>query len=221
MTHKSRRSKIGLLAVGLFLLALVPLLWAGVGRAQEGANEEHSIGPRLREPLKAKPADLIITDPQADVQEIIEEALGESVDGSVVVSAAAFYPEDHNQKWDFDAGGGYLHPDSGSYTGFAPVNLPDGATITAVTGYVYDLDGSTNINISLWSTIYNFWNSSQAIALAFSEGSSGTIQAITDTTIGDHGNPVDNSTYAYFVGTGTTATTDNHRFFSIEIFYTQ
>lgn len=113
---------------------------------------------------------------------------------------------------------------SGSFD--APVNLPDGATVTAVDAYVVDNDATYNIN-NVWmyaqpGTIGTSYGN--AILMATVAGTSGpanpNIQKISTSTISN--NVIDNQNNSYYVRIGMTqgATGLDMRLAKIVITYT-
>ena len=82
-----------------------------------------------------------------------------------------------------------------SYAGYvvAPINLPDGATITDVRMNGYDGDASNNLTLELQKRLLTAY-SVTTLATAATSGSSGTQQISASAS-----EVVDNSTYAYRV----------------------
>jgi hypothetical protein len=247
LAMNERRSwfKKGLLVTGLVALVLVPLLLVSVGSAQEdGPQAEQNLtapagGSAAGEVVSqiedsdlaindnwakpdAAPADLIITDPEVDVQEAIESILDIDASSSTVVPAAAFTTDSNSRTWFFGFNSAYLYPnDTGQFCGIAPVYLPNGAKITAMTGYLYDNDGAASASLWLYPKRYKETTSASSMASVSTTSQSTAIQVLTDGTIGATGNPVDTSTFAYHLGICLFGTTSNLRFYSAEIFYTQ
>jgi hypothetical protein len=242
MKNRRDRFKYSVLALAS-LLALVPLLVVSIGQAQDGDElvDDNLIFPTA-EPASsdsvsqtqdweqgfednlliavAEPADLVVTDPEADVQAIIQDTMGVAATNSVVVPAAAFAPDGSNREWFFGFNSAYLYPSgAGQYCGIAPVPLPNGVTITAMTVYVYDNEAG-NLSVWLYPKQYQTTTSASAMASVALSANSTSIRALTDVTIGSTGNPVNTSKFAYHLGVCLFGTTSNLRFYSAEIFYT-
>ncbi len=115
--------------------------------------------------------------------------------------------------------GTYLFMSTGSTSGgyvVAPVNLPDGATITEVKMNGYDADASNNLNFELQKRLLTSY-SVTAIASAATSGSSGTQQI--SATVSE---VVDNSNYSYraYIKFDTQNAGTDLRVYSIRITYT-
>ncbi len=93
---------------------------------------------------------------------------------------------------DFGLGGSFLR--SGSDLLIAPVHLPQGATVTKVTFYGYDLH-TTNISIVLLRSLFH--GTTQPIMAAHTSSTSAGAYTATDTSISLAN--VDNSQYSYYV----------------------
>jgi hypothetical protein len=211
------------IVVVLLALAAVPLVVVSIGAAQEetqtGAQDGSPVPPNLEPPAEAEPADLVITDPQTDVQDAIKNTLNVNASGSVLVPASSLIVDGSGREWFFPFGWGYLYPNgANNYCGIASVYLPDGATITAMTAYVYDNDASQTVFVYLYPNSYKTASSYAPIASVSSVNST-SLQALTDATIDSTGNPVDLSTYTYYLGVCMWSTSSLHQFHGAEIFY--
>lgn len=115
------------------------------------------------------------------------------------ISFAAFRPAGSDVNFT-TSGDGTVSCFSGSSPLFAPVNLPDGATITQVSAYFVDNSASKDVSIEfkrngVTSLTYN--GATDFISEINSSGSSSAVQVIDDTTITS--GLVDNSNYFYIV----------------------
>lgn len=135
----------------------------------------------------------------------------------VVISAADFRPDHPSRQWFFPFGSGVIYPAGSAYCGTAPVTLPDGAKITSMTAYVYDNDVNSSVSLSLYPKPFKAISPGPALADVISSDS-GSVQALTDSTIGTTGNPVDTSTYTYYLGLCMLSTSGTQQFHSVEIF---
>ncbi len=220
--REKKVSRKALLVFILLAVAAVPLSIAGIGWAQETDQNESPNSAAMREPGRNEPADLIITDPEADVAQVIRDELGVVSNGSIVVPASALTVDGTHNTWFFPFSSGNIYPTgANNYCGAAPVYLPNGATITAMVAYVYDNDASQFVGVWLYSKPYKSLSSGSNIAGVSTTTDSTSIQALVDDSIGTTGNPVDYSTYTYHVGTCLWSTSSAHQFHSVEIFYTQ
>ncbi len=100
----------------------------------------------------------------------------------------------------FDPAGGYLRVDRNVTGGQgqcvrAPVQLPQGATMTLVDGSFYDNTTATNLVVNLWRKAYTNATAAVVIASLQTSGASTLIQYPSDTV----DQPVvDNQTYSYY-----------------------
>ncbi len=94
-------------------------------------------------------------------------------------------------------GDGTVYCSTGSSPLFAPVNLPDGATITKVTAYFVDNSASKDVRIELNRNGVSSlsYSASDFISEISSSGASSSVQAIDDETITS--GLIDNSNYFY------------------------
>jgi len=106
----------------------------------------------------------------------------------------------------------------------APVNLPDGATITSITYYVVDNDATYNLqNGQLWrndgSVTTSYGNSSTMATIAPPASTNSTLVQTSSTS--SITNPVvDNQNYAYWLRWGTQQANSNMRLVKVVITYT-
>jgi len=220
MSDMRNKSRKGLLVLVLLLLAAVPLLVVGVGWAQESdresANDYHD--------GNAQAADMVITDPDADLPAIVTEITGGG-GSAVIVPAAAFADDGYaSQAYGLTYGGGYLHSaTTDSLCVQAPVYLPDGATVNAFSGHVYDNDADENIwRLELRRAAYTNLNGSTAMANAPTSGASAGYQATLNST--NSNSVVDNSLYSYFSAVcfhGRDVVDQNLRLYAVQVFYSQ
>lgn len=218
MTNKRVSRKFMLILI-LLAVAAVPLLVVGVGWAQEG---DQSLANDQRTGTEAV-ADMVITDPEADLSAIVAQATGVS-GSSTVIPAAAFTDDGFgDQSYALTFGGAYVfpYPDNTAFCMQAPVYLPNGATVTAYSGHAYDNNASGNIwRLELRRFPYTNLNGSTAMADAPTTGAVNAYQATVDLTIA---NPViDNSAYAYFAAFCTDLSAGaNLRLYAVQVFYTK
>jgi hypothetical protein len=167
----------------------------------------------------AKP-DLVITDPNADVQEQITRLNGLPPGSSLVVPAADFTADSNGRTWFFGFNSAYIYPNSASgYCGIAPLYLPQGATITAFTAYVYDNDASYGVSVSLYPKQLGSTTIATASADVSSSIQSTNLQALVDTTISPA--IIDNVNYTYHVGVCMWGADNNSRFYAVQVNYTR
>jgi hypothetical protein len=105
----------------------------------------------------------------------------------------------------------------------APVNLPDGATVTSVTYYVADNDGTYNTQAGqLWrndaSTFSSYGNVFMMASTAATSGTNTNIQAISTSTVSNA--VIDNQNYTYYLRWGTQQANPNLRLAKVLITYT-
>ncbi len=101
---------------------------------------------------------------------------------------------------------------------FAPINLPDGAIVTGVDVYGYDVDATQQFSASLYS-ISNAGATAQSIATTTASGGTFNGGAITLTaTAVNH--TIDNSTNAYYLRINTKENTQFLRLYSAKVTYT-
>jgi hypothetical protein len=195
----------------------VPLLVVGVGWAQEGdqsrANDQRTGTEAV--------ADMVITDPDADLGAIVAQATGVS-GSSTVIPAAAFVDDGFGeQNYALTYGGAYIFPygTSPSFCMQAPVYLPNGATVTAYSGHVYDNSSGDLWRLELRRFPYTNLNGSAVMADAPTSGAVNAYQATVDLTIANA--VVDNSQYAYFAAVCANTGDANLRLYAVQVFYTK
>lgn len=142
------------------------------------------------------------------------------------IPGPAFSPENGSSyATAITSGNVYITSGTATTVGYleAPVNLPDGATVTGVYFYVYDNDATYNLQAGqLWrndaSTSTAFGTSQQMANVPAPAANSTLIQLTSSTTIT---NPViDNQNYTYFVRWGTQQSNANMRLVKVMITYT-
>ena len=218
MMKEKRVSKKVLLILILLVVAAVPLLLAGVGWAQEG---DQAATNQVKTGTEAA-AEMVITDPEADLSAIVAQSVGVT-GSSTVIPAAAFVDDGYgNQDYGLTFSGAYVYPYPGT-TQFcmqAPVYLPDGATVTVFSGHVYDNDPNADIwRLELRRVAYTNLNGSTVMASAPTSGATNAYQATLTESIANA--VVDNEAYAYFAAVCTDASDTNLRLYAVQVFYTQ
>lgn len=207
----------------LMLLATFLLVITNVGVAQDDAGSSLIVG-RNDEVLQSDLPDLVVTDPDVDLTSLIREEINITTAlDSVLVPAAAFSSDGYAlSTYFFPFSGGYIYStdNSGSLCAMAPVYLPDGVTVTAVSGYVYDNDVNANISLTLYAETYTSTGGDPTMASVSSPANNTSLQVITDTTISNA--VVDLGTYAYYAATclGYGASGSNNRLYAVQVFYT-
>jgi hypothetical protein len=142
------------------------------------------------------------------------------------VAAMSFIPEASTYAVGTIAGNVYLATGSAVTVGYlqAPVHLPDGATVTAVTYSVVDNDGTYNLQPGqLWrvdgSTSTSYGNSTLMATIPVPASSNSTlVQTCTTSSISSA--LIDNQTYAYYLRWGTQQANSNLRLVKAMITYT-
>jgi hypothetical protein len=142
------------------------------------------------------------------------------------VPSAAFHPESTtNFDRGMSAGSVYAaggNPATVAYF-VAPVNLPDGATVTSVSFYVFDNDATYNLQTGqLWrndaSTFTAFGNAQMMASVNPPAGNSSNIQLTSSSSISTA--VIDNQNYAYYLRWGTQQSNSNMRIVKAVISYT-
>lgn len=142
------------------------------------------------------------------------------------VAAAAFTPESSAFERGFISGNIYAATGNANTVGFfdAPVNLPDGATVTSVAFYVVDNDGTFNLQPGqLWrndaSTSSSFGNSTTMATTPTPASSNSTlVQIVSTSTISSP--VINNQVYSYYLRWGTQQSNSNMRLLKVLITYT-
>lgn len=142
------------------------------------------------------------------------------------VQAMTFVPESSTYAAGTLNGNIYLATGSAVTVGYldAPVNLPDGSTVTSVTYSVVDNDGTYNLQTGqLWrvdgSTSTSYGNSSVMATIPVPASSNSTlVQTCTTSSISNA--TIDNQNYAYWLRWGTQQANSNMRLVKVVIAYT-
>ncbi|HEU4717297.1 MAG TPA: hypothetical protein VFU15_05675, partial [Bacteroidia bacterium] len=124
------------------------------------------------------------------------------------------------------SGNAYLGSGTSTAVGYmdAPVHLPDGATVTSVTFYVVDNDGTYNLQPGqLWrndgSTSTSYGNIVQMANVPAPASSNSTLVQ-TSTTSAITSPVIDNQNYTYYLRWGTQQNNANMRIVKVLITYT-
>ena len=142
------------------------------------------------------------------------------------VPAIAFQPESSSYTLASISGNVYIATGLATTVGYmdAPVNLPDGATVTSVTFSVVDNDGTYNLQPGqLWrndgSTSTSYGNATLMASTPIPASSNSTlVQSCSTSTI--TGSTIDNQNYTYFLRWGAQQTNSNMRLLKVQITYT-
>jgi hypothetical protein len=106
----------------------------------------------------------------------------------------------------------------GGYSVRRPLDLPNGAQITAITLYCIDNDATYNIGLLLYRADPSSGGFESQLAALTSTGASASLQTVVST-----GTPIatiDNSRYAYSLLWKPTITGENHRLVGVRVEYT-
>ncbi len=119
--------------------------------------------------------------------------------------------------------------DVSPHSSLAPLHLPDGADLTALTCYYYDDDPSLSIGTFLATIAAHNVLANTSFATAILNPTLGslndtTVRSSSDTTVSGAGDPVDNQTYAYaasmsFGLSGGPGTNSDVRFYGCRVTY--
>jgi hypothetical protein len=124
-----------------------------------------------------------------------------------------------NASYFWDSNGGYAYISNGTAgtagSGRLPFNVPHGATITNVVGYLYDNDATYNVSFFVYRHTLAT-GSFSAIASGATTGQSTSVQQITDTANA----VVDNSLYSYYIVVSSSQANSNLRMYGFRVTYT-
>jgi len=133
------------------------------------------------------------------------------------ISPVAFIPE--SSTYFRNSVSGYVHLSGGTYGSIgeihAPVNLPNGATITEVRFYIADSDATYNFT---YLQIFRYTMSSGASTFSSATIPTGTFALSSYTCTPNW--TVDNSTYQYMIRIGMPQNTSNTKLYGVRITYT-